>query len=398
MNVRDIQGLIESWAPREVAWERDNVGLQCGDPQAEVRKILVALDVTEGVVAEAHRRKANLIISHHPLLFRPVQSIHPGTPTGRCLRALIANDISLLSAHTNLDFARGGTSFALGEALGLEKIEFLHRPYRTQKKIVTFVPASHVDTVADAMADAGAGVIGNYARCSFRTTGTGTFQGNESSSPAVGRRGILEEVPEVRLEMVVQQWDVGRVIRAMRSAHPYEEVAYDVLGTDTPVTAFGQGVIGTLPRPVPPATFIRTLKKVLGVAAVRCTPFHKRTVQTVAACGGSGSELLAEAVRQGADLFVTADVKYHAFHDALGETILVDAGHWETEFPVVPVLAARLEREIERRISRPSHSDEAPLADAQTQPLSTHRRARPRKADGIPIMVATTPTNPVRYV
>ncbi len=258
MNVRDIQALIESWAPREIAWERDNVGLQCGDPLAEVHRILVVLDVTEGVVAEAHRRKADLLVSHHPLLFRPVQSIHPGTPTGRCLRALIADNISLLSAHTNLDFTRGGTSFALAEALGLENVRFLHRPYRTQKKIVTFVPPSHVDAVAEAMARAGAGIIGNYERCSFRTTGTGTFQGNPSSNPAIGTRGILEEVPEVRLEMVTQQWDVDRVIRAMRDAHPYEEVAYDVFGSETPVESFGMGVIGSLPRAVPPAAFVRT--------------------------------------------------------------------------------------------------------------------------------------------
>ena len=368
MNVRDIQGLIESWAPGEIAWERDNVGLQCGDPQAEVQRILVALDVTEDVVAEAHRRKADVLITHHPLLFRPVKSIHPGTPTGRCLRALIAGKISLLSAHTNLDFTRGGTSFALAEALGLERVEFLHRPYRTQKKIVTFVPASHVDAVATAMAEAGAGVIGNYERCSFRTSGTGTFQGNASSDPAVGRRGVLEEVPEVRLEMVVQQWDVDRVARALIGAHPYEEPAYDVLSSEAPITSFGMGVIGTLPRAMDPAAFLRTMKKVLGVASVRSTPFHTDKVRRVAACGGSGADLLGEAVRQGADLFVTADVKYHAFHDALGEIILVDAGHWETEFPVIRVLAARLDKEIRRRTRR------------------------------IPVIVATTPTNPVRYV
>jgi dinuclear metal center YbgI/SA1388 family protein len=368
MKVRDILRLIESWAPREIAWERDNVGLQCGDPQAEVSRILVALDVTEEVIAEAHRRKANLIVSHHPLLFRPIQSVHPGTPTGRCLRALIARNISLLSAHTNLDFTRGGTSFALAEALGLEKIEFLHRPYRTQKKIVTFVPASHVNAVADAMAEAGAGSIGNYERCSFRAPGTGTFQGNAASHPAVGRRGVTEEVSELRLEMAVQQWDVDRVIQAMRNAHPYEEVAYDVFGSEAPVMSFGMGVIGELPHAIPPAAFVRTIKKVLGVDSVRCTPFHKRTVQRIAACGGSGSELLGEAIRQGADLYVTADVKYHAFHEALGETILVDAGHWETEFPVVRALASWLHTEIGRRKSR------------------------------LPIMVASTPTNPVRYV
>jgi dinuclear metal center YbgI/SA1388 family protein len=313
MKVGDIQSLIESWAPREIAWERDNVGLQCGDPGAEVHRILVALDVTEAVIAEARRRNADLLISHHPLLFRPVQSVHPGTLAGRCLKALLVSDIALLSAHTNMDFARGGTSFALAEILGLEQVSFLHRPYRTQKKIVTFVPASHLETVASAMAEAGAGVIGNYEHCSFRTPGSGTFRGNASSNPAVGQSG-------------------------------------------------------TLPRAVPPAAFLRTIKRVLGTGMVRCTPFHTDRVQRVAACGGSGADLLGEAVRQGADLFITADVKYHAFHDAVGETILVDAGHWETEFPVVRVIAARLDKELRRRSRR------------------------------LPVMVASTPTNPVRYV
>jgi dinuclear metal center YbgI/SA1388 family protein len=368
MKVRDIQSLIESWAPREIAWERDNVGMQCGDPQAEVHRILVALDVTEGVVAEAQRRKADLLISHHPLLFRAVQSVHPGTATGRCLRALIANGISLISAHTNLDFTRGGTSFALAKALGVEQVTFLHRPYRTQKKVVTFVPATHVDAVAAAMAASGAGVIGNYEKCSFRVAGSGTYQGTSASNPAIGRRGVLEEVPEIRLEMVVQQWDVDRVVRAMIDAHPYEEVAFDVFASEAPVTSFGMGVIGTLPRAVRPAALLRTIKKVLGAGMVRCTPFHLEKVQRVAACGGSGSKLLGEAVRQGADVFITADVKYHAFHEALGETILVDAGHWETEFPVVRVLAARLGKELRQRTSR------------------------------LPVLVASTPTNPVRYV
>jgi dinuclear metal center YbgI/SA1388 family protein len=368
MKVGDIQSLIESWAPREIAWERDNVGLQCGDPGAEVHRILVALDVTEAVIAEARRRNADLLISHHPLLFRPVQSVHPGTLAGRCLKALLVSDIALLSAHTNMDFARGGTSFALAEILGLEQVSFLHRPYRTQKKIVTFVPASHLETVASAMAEAGAGVIGNYEHCSFRTPGSGTFRGNASSNPAVGQSGTREEVPEIRLEMVVQQWDVDRVVRAMKRTHPYEEVAYDVFASEVPVEAYGMGVIGTLPRAVPPAAFLRTIKRVLGTGMVRCTPFHTNRVQRVAACGGSGADLLGEAVRQGADLFITADVKYHAFHDAVGETILVDAGHWETEFPVVRVIAARLDKELRRRSRR------------------------------LPVMVASTPTNPVRYV
>ncbi|HUI63865.1 MAG TPA: Nif3-like dinuclear metal center hexameric protein, partial [Bacteroidota bacterium] len=203
MTIREIQDIIERWAPPEIAWERDNVGLQVGDPGMRVRGILVALDCTEEVIREAVRRGANLIVSHHPLLFRPLRAVNARSAEGRCVMLLARRQIALYSAHTNLDFTRGGTSFALADALHLKNPSFLKQSYALHDKIVTFVPATHVEAVTEAMALAGAGVIGEYDHCSFRSPGRGTFRGSERSQPALGKRGVLERVEEIRLEMSV---------------------------------------------------------------------------------------------------------------------------------------------------------------------------------------------------
>ena len=346
MTVQDVQHVIESWAPRDIALERDNNGLQCGDPSAVVRGILIALDPAEAVVGEARRRKANLVVTHHPLLFRPLSSVTPRTTAGRCLRALLKHDIAMLAAHTNLDFTRGGTSFALAEALELADIQFLHRPYRVTRKIVTFVPPADADRIAEAMAKAGAGTIGNYDLCSFRVEGTGTFRGNAASSPRLGAKGVLERLPEVRLEMVVPSWNVDRVVGALLKAHPYEEVAYEIYPIENQSTNHGMGVIGNLPRPVRLGTFLSNIRKALHSDGLRYTGDVKRLLRRVALCGGSGADLTDEAVRQGADAFVTADIKYHGFQEATSRIALVDAGHYETEFPVVRAIADRLKNAI----------------------------------------------------
>jgi len=368
MRVRDIQQILESWAPKEIAWERDNIGLQAGDPAAVVRGILVALDVTEEVIAEAVRRKANLLVSHHPLLFRPLSAVTMQSARGRCIRALMQSGINLYSAHTNLDFTRGGTSFALAQALGLTDVEFLRMPYEVQRKVVTFVPPAEAERVARAMADAGAGIIGNYDSCSFAGPGTGTFRGNERSRPAIGKRGVLEHASETRLEMMVPRWRLGDVIGAMHRAHPYEEVAYDVYPLENRSREHGMGIIGNARRPVTLRVFLNDLKRRLGVPALRCTGDMRRTVRRVAACGGSGTELMDEAARRGADVFVTADVRYHSFHDVEASMALVDAGHFETELPVVRAVVEHL-----RAACRARHAT-------------------------VPIHAARTSTNPIVYV
>jgi dinuclear metal center YbgI/SA1388 family protein len=346
MTVSDIHSIFSRWAPKDIAWERDNVGLQVGDMNVEVAGILVALDCTERIVAEAKTRNANLIVTHHPLLFRPPKTITPSDGVGSCIRALIANSITLYSAHTNLDFTRGGVSFAVAAALGLREVDFLRTPHRVQKKIVTFVPEEHVAKVRDAMAAAGAGMIGNYDHCSFGTIGAGSFRGNEATNPTVGEKGKLEQVSEVRLEMIANQWDVPHVVQAMRASHPYEEVACDVYALENASNDFGNGVIGALPKAMRIEKFLTLVKKSLGAKALRRTVSFGRPIRKVAACGGAGADLIDTAIARGADAFITADVRYHDFHHATGRIVLVDAGHYETEHLVVEAVVKKLKKEF----------------------------------------------------
>jgi len=352
VTVRGIQDIMETWAPLDIAWEGDNAGLQTGDPDARVRGILVALDVTEDIASEAVRRGANLIVSHHPLLFRPLRSVTTRTARERCLAALLRKGLSVYSAHTNLDFTRGGTSFALAKSLGVTPEGFLKSPFSLRSKIVTFVPRSHAGAVAAAMAAAGAGVIGEYDQCSFSGEGTGTFRGGPGAHPSIGRRGVTERVTEVRLEMAAPRRSVAEVVRALKKAHPYEEVAYDIYPLANADAEYGMGAIGTLSRPLPIGAFIPLVRRVLKSPSVRWSGNPRTTVRRVALCGGSGSDLLPEAIASGADVFVTADVRYHTYQEAEERIVLVDAGHFETEYPVVAAIVERLRRETLRRGSR----------------------------------------------
>ncbi len=342
MIVEHVSRFFDEWAPKAIAWEKDNVGLQVGKLSDRVRGVVVALDATEPVIHEARKKKATLLVTHHPLLFTPARSVTNETAVGRCINALVQAGITLYSAHTNIDFTRGGTSFALADVLGLRDADFLLQSYRVSHKVVTFLPAAHADRVAAAMSEAGAGRIGNYDECSFRTEGTGTFTGNTFSSPTIGKRGVRTNVPETRLEMVAPSWKVRDVVEALRKTHPYEEAAYDVYPLTNISGEYGMGVIGELEKPVRLELLLTRIKSALGVKSLRWAGPHRGLVQRVAVCGGSGSDLLDEAVRKKADVFITADVKYHTFHEAAGKIVLIDAGHFETEFPVVRAMAVRL--------------------------------------------------------
>ncbi len=349
MTVRDVHDILDAWAPKETAWERDNVGLQVGSMARRVRTILVALDVTDDVLAEAREKKVDLIVSHHPLLFHPARSVTLDDRVGRLVYRLAESGIALYSAHTNLDAAREGVSFALAGRLGLRDPEFLEQDRRGMKKIAVFVPAGHVDAVMAAMAAAGAGRIGKYEMCSFRVGGTGTFKPAAGAKPYKGAAGRLEKADEIRLEMILPSWRLHEVVAAMRKAHPYEEVAYDAYDLSNPGGAAGLGVIGDLAEAMPLAKFLAHVKRSLRVPRVRYSGTPKRSIRRVAACGGSGSGLMAAAIRLGADAFVTADLSYHQFQECDGRLALIDAGHFETEEPVIPRIVERLQSSVRGR-------------------------------------------------
>jgi dinuclear metal center YbgI/SA1388 family protein len=337
--IRDLAAALEAWAPPGSAQDYDNVGLQVGDARRAVERVLVALDCTPAVVAEAEARDATLILTHHPLLFRPLRSVTAsGYVSGLALRLAEAG-VALYSIHTNLDAAPGGVSFALAETLGVTDLAFLDRADDTLVKLATFVPEADVDAVRLALADAGAGRIGDYEACAFATEGTGFFRPGDAANPAIGTAGgNLERVREVRLEVEVARWHLGRVVAALKAAHPYEEVAYDVFPVEQPNTRAGLGAVGRLADgPMPLPRFLARVAERLDAASLRYAGDPEATVERVAVCGGAGSSYARQAMRAGADAYVTADVTYHTFFDVLGaddgrpQMAFIDAGHYETE-------------------------------------------------------------------
>ena len=365
MRVQEIQEFIETWAPKETAWEGDNVGLQVGSGNRKVQRILVALEITPLVLTQAKRKKVDLIITHHPLLFHPLRSVTDATDPGRLVQEIVQNGISVYSAHTNLDSVRDGVSFILAERLGLTEIDFLERNSSEMKKVVVFVPPDHAEAVAEEMSKAGAGAIGDYDRCSFRINGTGTFQPRAGASPFVGTVGSFQKVSEVRLEMVVPGWRLKEVIQKMIEAHPYEEVAYDVYPLENQSRDSGSGAVGNLTQPMSLRRFLSQIKSSLEIRSLKFSGALASEVRRVAVCGGAGGSLLSTAIHEGADVFVTADVKYHTFHDARDKIAVVDAGHYETERPVLEVVVDRLRGAIKQK----GEKVEVTLTSVSTNPV-----------------------------
>jgi dinuclear metal center YbgI/SA1388 family protein len=354
MIVRDIEKIMEAWAPRQTAWDRDNIGLQVGTHSRKVTKILITLDVTEGVISEALGFGAELIVSHHPLIFPSMTSATEDRRAGRLLLELARHRIGLYVAHTNLDHAATGVSQALALRLGLRDLRILAAEQGHLKKIVVYVPVEHTEPVRAAMAASGAGHIGKYDQCAFRMEGEGSFRPLGNARPFIGTTGTIERVREHRLEMIVPSWQVPDVLSAMRRTHPYEEVAYDVYPLENLHSGIGAGMVGELRQSLPFRGFVSHVRRRLKSGCVRATRGSKQRISTVAVCGGSGSEYLEAAVRSGADAYVTADVKYHTFQEAEGAIALLDAGHFETEMPVLQHIAARLRRAGASIASAPS--------------------------------------------
>ena len=307
----------------------DNSGVQVGDPSAPVSSVLLTVDVTPGVMEEAAAAGCDLVVSHHPLIFRPLRHLVCGNDAERSVAEAIRKDIAVYSAHTSLDNSAGGVSHILAEKIGLEDIRVLVPLEGRLSKIVTFVPHEHAQVVRDALFAAGAGVTGNYDRCSFNVTGEGTFRASEGAEPFAGEVGRDHAEQEVRIEVVVPSYLARRCISALLKAHPYEEVAYDIIALQNGFN--GAGAIGRLPASLPGEELLERLKQLTGIPAIRYSGDLQRLLSTVALCGGSGSEYIGAAARAGADAFLTADIKYHAFAEAPPSMLVADIGHYESE-------------------------------------------------------------------
>jgi dinuclear metal center YbgI/SA1388 family protein len=331
MKIRDIIHTLEKWAPLSHQEAYDNCGLITGQIHDNCNGVLVSLDCTEDVLDEAMRRNCNLIVAHHPIVFSAMKKFSGDDYVSRVIRKAIKNDLAIYAIHTNLDNVQSGVNARICRQLGIQKPRILSPQKGRLKKLVVFVPKAAIQEVSSAVFEAGAGHIGNYEACSFSNSGKGTFKGNEQSSPFVGEKGVLHSEPEERLEVVVPDYLVGAVIKAMVHAHPYEEVAYDLFPLENTWSQIGSGMIGTLEAPMAVADFMLRIKREMHMPFIRHTALCKPTVSTVAVCGGSGFFLIDDAKRAGADVFLTADVKYHQFFDADNKLIIMDIGHFESE-------------------------------------------------------------------
>ncbi|WP_127582686.1 Nif3-like dinuclear metal center hexameric protein [Paenibacillus koleovorans] len=321
--------LFERMVPKHLAMPDDKIGLQLGSLSREVRKALIALDVTDEVVDEAIRLQADLIIAHHAIIFRPLAHLQTDTPSGKLYERLIKNDIAVYIAHTNYDIVEGGMNDLMADALGLQNATHLESIHTEQlKKLVVFVPKSHHEAVLQAMFAAGAGGIGKYSHCSFNIEGTGTFLPGDEAQPFIGQRGKLERVEEMRIETIVPDSIERKVVQAMLKAHPYEEVAYDLYPMDLKGRTFGLGRVGKLAASETLGAFAQRVKEAFDVPFVRVVGPADRDIRKVAVLGGSGSRYIRHAQFAGADVLVTGDIDYHTAHDALAAGLtLVDPGH-----------------------------------------------------------------------
>ncbi len=349
--VADIIGLINRISPSYLAEDWDNVGLQVGDPGAPVHRVMVCLDVEAGAIQEATRLGADLIVCHHPLLFHPLKRLTPSDPSGDIIYRAIQQNIAIVAAHTNLDRAADGLNDWLAAQLGLHDVTPLERPRSDGYcKLVVYVPSGHENDVMEAMFAGGAGHIGGYDRCSFRTSGTGTFRGGADADPFIGTPGIHEEVEELRLETIIPIQLRERIVARMIKAHPYEEVAYDLIPLANPVVGTGLGRIGVLQSKLTLDAFARQVKSALDVAAVRMVGHADQLIGRVAVCGGGGMVTYADALRQGADCLVSGDIKFHEAQRARADGMtLIDAGHFGTEKIMIAKLAERLSALIAER-------------------------------------------------
>ena len=328
MKIKEIVSALERFAPLPLQDGFDNAGLQIGLTEAEATGALLCLDVTEAVLDEAIALGYNLIISHHPLIFKGYKSITGKDYVERCILKAIKNDIVIYSAHTNLDNAQGGVNYKIAEKIGLKNLKVLEPKESNLVKLVTFVPYAQADVVRQALFAAGCGNIGNYDSCSYNLRGEGTFRAKEGTHPFCGTIGELHHEEEVRIETILPIYKKAEVVKALVAAHPYEEPAFDLYPLQNNWQQAGAGIVG---EPETELEFLKRIKKTFEVGCVRHNKLTGREIQKVALCGGAGAFLLPQAIRMGADVFVTGEIKYHDYFGHEGDILMAEIGHYESE-------------------------------------------------------------------
>jgi dinuclear metal center YbgI/SA1388 family protein len=331
MKLKELLQSLHNWAPPSFQEGYDNSGLLVGDDNQEITGVLVSLDCTESIIQEAKEKECNVVIAHHPIVFSGLKRFIGSNYVERTVIDAIKNDIAIIAIHTNLDHINSGVNAKIGTLLGIQTPTILKPMKGHLLKVQTYVPRANTEDVAGAMFSAGAGNIGSYESCSFRNSGTGTFKAGDNANPHVGEIGKIHFEEEDQLMVVVHKHKLNAVVSAMKKAHPYEEVAYDVFELQNLDDWNGAGMYGELPESMGTMEFLAQVKETFKCGVVKYTNPHVDQIKKVAWCGGAGSFLLNDAKKSGADIFITGDYKYHQFFDAENEIIIADIGHFESE-------------------------------------------------------------------
>jgi dinuclear metal center YbgI/SA1388 family protein len=331
MIVQDVINYLEELSPLAYAEDFDNVGLLVGNKNNMVNGILVTLDTLETVVDEAIDNNCNLIVSFHPIIFKGLKTLTGKSYVERVVMKAIKHDISIFAIHTALDNALQGVNNQICKQLGLSNRKILIPKSGSIKKLTTYIPKKDVDTVREALFNAGAGGIGNYNHCSFNVEGIGTFNGNENSSPTIGEKGITQYEEEIKLSVTFAKHQESKILQTLFKSHPYDEVAYEVTTLENKNQHIGMGMIGEFENPMDERSFLNHLKLKMNSKCVRHSSLLGKPIKKVAVLGGSGSFAINAAKAAGADCFISADLKYHDFFLAENSILLADIGHYESE-------------------------------------------------------------------
>lgn len=331
MKINAIIQVLEQLAPPSLQESYDNAGLITGSPTWDCTGLVCTLDATEAVILEAKHKGCNLVIAHHPIVFSGIKKLNGKNYVEKAVITAIKNDIAIYAIHTNLDNVKWGVNQKIADKIGLINRKILAPKPGQLMKLHTFVPIAHADAVREAVFAAGAGNIGNYSHCSFNTEGSGSFRAGEGTHPHVGKIGTTHFEPETRLEIIFPVWKQEPILNALFEAHPYEEVAYDLVSVGNDYQDIGSGLTGELPEAMDETLFLEMLKTGFRLELIRHTPFLSKKIKKVALCGGSGSFLTGKAIAAGADIYISADFKYHEFFDANDRIVIADIGHWESE-------------------------------------------------------------------
>ena len=346
MTIQDVTNYLESIAPLQYQESYDNAGLIVGDYKNDVSGVLVCLDSTEEIVDEAIERKCNLIVAHHPIVFSGLKKITGKNYVERTVIKAIKNDVAIYAIHTNLDNMLDGVNEIIGRKLGLINTQILSPSSNNLRKLITYVPVDYVEKVRDSLFDSGAGKIGDYDECSFSSRGEGTFRAGDDTNAFIGEKGKRHLEPEQKLEVIYAIDKQNAILSSLSNSHPYDVVAYDILQLQNGNSDVGAGLIGELKNGIAEITFLKSLKIKMKTNCVRYTELQGRQIKKVAVCGGSGSFLLKDAIKQKADVFITGDFKYHEFFDAENRIIIADIGHFESEQYTIELLADKLKEKF----------------------------------------------------